>query len=165
MSVQNVVLGELIKRRGYGYGYELRDQMREFSEALGYSDTFVYAALLALGLRGGAPLARSRGAARRRAAAESRSVPGDTRPRTVRMGRPTGCQRSRAALVRADGRRERHAVLLGCMIALYLSKDSARTPELRETTTRIVAAGGTLPKLLLPVLRTWRTCNGQRRTT
>lgn len=48
MSVQNVVLGELIKRRGYGYGYELRDQMRAFSETLGYSDTFVYAALVAL---------------------------------------------------------------------------------------------------------------------
>lgn len=52
MSVQNVVLGELIKRRGYGYGYELRDQMREFSEALGYSDTFVYAALVALERQG-----------------------------------------------------------------------------------------------------------------
>lgn len=52
MSVQNVVLGELIKRRGYGYGYELRDQMREFSESLGYSDTFVYAALVALERQG-----------------------------------------------------------------------------------------------------------------
>jgi DNA-binding PadR family transcriptional regulator len=52
VSVQNVVLGELIKRRGYGYGYELRDQMREFSETLGYSDTFVYAALVALERQG-----------------------------------------------------------------------------------------------------------------
>jgi DNA-binding PadR family transcriptional regulator len=52
VSVQNVVLGELIKRRGYGYGYELRDQMRQFSEALGYSDTFVYAALVALERQG-----------------------------------------------------------------------------------------------------------------
>ncbi len=52
MSVQNVVLGELIKRRGYGYGYELRDQMREFSDTLGYSDTFVYAALVALERQG-----------------------------------------------------------------------------------------------------------------
>ena len=52
MSVQNVVLGELIKRRGYGYGYELRDQMREFSETLGYSDTFIYAALVALERQG-----------------------------------------------------------------------------------------------------------------
>lgn len=60
---------------------------------------------------------------------------------------------------------ERHAVLLGCMIALYLSKDSARAPALRTTTARIASAGGTLPMLLLPVLRTWRVCNGQRRTT
>jgi tetraprenyl-beta-curcumene synthase len=60
---------------------------------------------------------------------------------------------------------ERHAVLLGCMIALYLSKDSARTPELRETTASIAAAGGTLAQLLLPILRTWRICNDQRRTT
>lgn len=60
---------------------------------------------------------------------------------------------------------ERHAVLLGCMIALYLSKDSARAPVLRDSSAQIAAAGGTLPKLLLPVLRTWRICNGQRRTT
>jgi DNA-binding PadR family transcriptional regulator len=52
VSVQNVVLGELIKRRGYGYGYELRDRMREFSDTLGYSDTFVYAALVALERQG-----------------------------------------------------------------------------------------------------------------
>jgi DNA-binding PadR family transcriptional regulator len=52
VSVQNVVLGELMKRRGYGYGYELRDQMREFSETLGYSDTFIYAALVALERQG-----------------------------------------------------------------------------------------------------------------
>jgi DNA-binding PadR family transcriptional regulator len=48
LSIQNMVLGELIRRRGYGYGYELRDQLLEFSEALGYSDTAVYSALRAL---------------------------------------------------------------------------------------------------------------------
>lgn len=52
VSVQNVVLGELISRRGYGYGYELRDQLLEFTAALGYSDTVVYAALDALERRG-----------------------------------------------------------------------------------------------------------------
>lgn len=52
MSAQNVVLGELIGRRGYGYGYELRDQMQEFSDVLGYSPTFVYAALEALEKQG-----------------------------------------------------------------------------------------------------------------
>ncbi|HEV7772865.1 MAG TPA: DUF2600 family protein [Conexibacter sp.] len=75
------------------------------------------------------------------------------------------CIRRAAHSVRSLPDGERHAVLLGCMIALYLSKDSVRTPELRDATARVVAAGGTLPKLLLPVLRTWRVCNGQRRTT
>ena len=70
MSVQNVVLGELIKRRGYGYGYELRDQMREFSEALGYSDTFIYAALVALERQGLVAVVERDG---ERAAAPSRS--------------------------------------------------------------------------------------------
>jgi tetraprenyl-beta-curcumene synthase len=60
---------------------------------------------------------------------------------------------------------ERHAVLLACMVALYLSKDSARAPELRPTTARIAAAGGTLPRLLLPVLRVWRVCNAQGSST
>lgn len=60
---------------------------------------------------------------------------------------------------------ERHAVLLGCMIALYLSKDSARTPAMREATRRIARAGGTLPRLLLPVLRAWRLANAQASTT
>jgi tetraprenyl-beta-curcumene synthase len=70
-----------------------------------------------------------------------------------------------ARAVRSLPAGERHGVLLACMIALYLSKDSVRTPMLRETTAQIAAAGGTLPRLLLPVLRTWRLCNGQRRTT
>jgi tetraprenyl-beta-curcumene synthase len=60
---------------------------------------------------------------------------------------------------------ERHAVLLACMIALYLSKDSARSPELRETTALIAAAGGALTRLLLPILRAWRLCNAQSAAT
>lgn len=52
MSVTNVVLGELIARRGYGYGYELREQAFEFFRALGYSDTIVYAALEGMERRG-----------------------------------------------------------------------------------------------------------------
>ena len=57
---------------------------------------------------------------------------------------------------------ERHGVLLACMVALYLSKDSARTDRLRAGSARIAAAGGPLPQLLLPVLRCWRICNHQR---
>jgi tetraprenyl-beta-curcumene synthase len=60
---------------------------------------------------------------------------------------------------------ERHGVLLGCMIALYLTKDSARSPDLRSTSERLAAAGGSLPCLLMPVLRLWRLSNGQRAAT
>lgn len=54
LSIQNMLLGELIWRRGSGsgYGYELRDQLLEFSEALGYSDTVVYSSLKALERQG-----------------------------------------------------------------------------------------------------------------
>lgn len=52
MSATNVVLGELIARRGYAYGYELREQSFEFFRALGYSDTMVYAALEGMEKRG-----------------------------------------------------------------------------------------------------------------
>jgi tetraprenyl-beta-curcumene synthase len=60
---------------------------------------------------------------------------------------------------------ERHAVLLACMIALYMSKDSARTPRTRPTSNAIVRSGGALPRLLLPVLRLWRIGNAQRAST
>jgi tetraprenyl-beta-curcumene synthase len=59
---------------------------------------------------------------------------------------------------------DRHMVILASMIALYLSKDSARTPELRATSKSIALAGGSLPRLLLPVLRAWRVAYAQRAT-
>jgi tetraprenyl-beta-curcumene synthase len=58
----------------------------------------------------------------------------------------------------------RHAVILASMIAMYLSKDSARTPELRATSRSIARAGGPLTLLLLPALRAWRIANSQRAT-
>lgn len=60
---------------------------------------------------------------------------------------------------------ERHTVLLACMVAMYLSKDSARAPALREGSAQIAAAGGSLTRLLLPVLRLWRIANGQQGLT
>lgn len=51
---------------------------------------------------------------------------------------------------------ERHAVVVACMVAMYLSKDSVRTPERRATTSRIAAAGGALTRTLVPILRLWR---------
>ncbi len=59
-----------------------------------------------------------------------------------------------------DGRR--HAVIAACMIAMYLSKDSARTPEMRAGTAALVRAGGSLTRLLLPVLRLWRIAFAQQ---
>jgi tetraprenyl-beta-curcumene synthase len=58
-----------------------------------------------------------------------------------------------------DGRR--HAVITACMVAMYLSKDSARTPEMRAGTASIARAGGTLTRVLLPVLRLWRVAFAQ----
>lgn|GEM_PF-535682 len=57
---------------------------------------------------------------------------------------------------------ERHVVLASCMVGMYLSRDSARTPQKRATTMRIAAAAGPLPEALVPVLRAWRLIYGQR---
>jgi tetraprenyl-beta-curcumene synthase len=52
---------------------------------------------------------------------------------------------------------ETHVLIACSMAALYLSKDSARTSTMREPTTRIADAGGSLTCSLLPLLRLWRT--------
>lgn len=56
----------------------------------------------------------------------------------------------------------RHAVIAACMVAMYMSNDSARTPALRTTTESILDAGGSLTRLLVPVLRLWRTAYALR---
>lgn len=59
----------------------------------------------------------------------------------------------------------KHAVIAACMVGLYLSKDSARAPHLREQTRSLVHAGGSLTRLLLLlVLRVWRTAYALRST-
>lgn len=50
----------------------------------------------------------------------------------------------------------RHALIVGCMAALYLSKPGLRAPELAPTTRELTRAGGTLVRLLVPLLRAWR---------
>ena len=50
----------------------------------------------------------------------------------------------------------RHAVIAGCMVAMYLSRDCAETPEMRTRTRALACAGGSLTRLLLPLLRVWR---------
>jgi tetraprenyl-beta-curcumene synthase len=56
----------------------------------------------------------------------------------------------------------RHAVITASMVAMYLSKDSARTPEMRAGTASLVRAGGSLTRLLLPILRLWRIAFAQQ---
>jgi tetraprenyl-beta-curcumene synthase len=51
----------------------------------------------------------------------------------------------------------RHTVIIACMVALYLSKDSALTPEMAATSQMLLRSGGRLAALLGPVLRTWRS--------
>lgn len=58
----------------------------------------------------------------------------------------------------------RHSVIVGCMVAMYLSKDSVRTPVERRTTRQMIRAGGSLCRLLNPILRMWRILCSQRST-
>jgi tetraprenyl-beta-curcumene synthase len=58
----------------------------------------------------------------------------------------------------SNGRR--HLVLISCMVAMYLSKDSTRTAESRATTRQLGRAAGRLPMMLIPVLRAWRVIHG-----
>jgi cytochrome P450 len=55
---------------------------------------------------------------------------------------------------------ERHHVLISCMVAMYLSKDSIRTAENRPATRQLARAAGPLPRALIPVLRAWRLLYG-----
>lgn len=64
------------------------------------------------------------------------------------------------ALLLPDG--ERHALIVACMVAMYLSKDSSRSYELRGTSASLAAAGGSLTGLLVPALRMWRIAYAQR---
>jgi tetraprenyl-beta-curcumene synthase len=57
---------------------------------------------------------------------------------------------------RSLDRGHRHAVIAACMVAMYLSKDSARTATMRAASRRLVRSGGSLSAALLPVLRLWR---------
>ena len=75
-------------------------------------------------------------------------------------------QLTRRCLYEARGLRngERHILIAACMVAMYLSKDSAHTRAMRATTRRLVGAGGSLTKVLLPILRLWRIVYAQRST-
>ena len=59
---------------------------------------------------------------------------------------------------------EKHILIVTSMAAMYLSKDSALTPAMRASTNRIRDCGGSLTRVLLPILRLWRTAYAQRST-
>jgi tetraprenyl-beta-curcumene synthase len=80
--------------------------------------------------------------------------------RAVRDIRVLVMRSVREACALRDG--HRHAVVAGAMIAMYLSKDTAPTPQLRAGTQEFVRAGGSLTRLLLPLLRFWRVAFAQR---
>jgi|SRR5580693_4105022 tetraprenyl-beta-curcumene synthase len=79
-----------------------------------------------------------------------------------------GVQRAREIVERATREMralrngQRHSVIVACMAALYLSKDSALTPDMRPTSRMLLRAGGTLTTLLGPVLRAWRVAYSLR---
>jgi cytochrome P450 len=58
----------------------------------------------------------------------------------------------------------RHVTILACMVAMHLSTDSIRSPDLRASTRELTNAGGPLTRLLLPVIRAWRTGYLKRRS-
>lgn len=58
--------------------------------------------------------------------------------------------------VRALPAGHRHVVVASAMVAMYLSKDSVRGAELAASSHAIVRAGGSLTRMLVPVLRLWR---------
>jgi tetraprenyl-beta-curcumene synthase len=69
-------------------------------------------------------------------------------------------QAARAAAELPRG--HRHTIVLACVVAMYLSKDSTRAAERCASTRSLVHSGGSLARLLLPVLRAWRIAYGQR---
>jgi tetraprenyl-beta-curcumene synthase len=59
---------------------------------------------------------------------------------------------------------ERHTLVAAAMVAMYLSRDSARAASLSTASHEIARAGGSLTCALLPVLRLWRVASKSRGT-
>jgi tetraprenyl-beta-curcumene synthase len=57
---------------------------------------------------------------------------------------------------------QRHTIIVACVVAMYLSKDSARITDTQAATRGLARSGGSLARLLLPILRAWRIAHGQR---
>jgi tetraprenyl-beta-curcumene synthase len=59
-------------------------------------------------------------------------------------------------------RGESHVLIVAAMIAMFLSRDSARGDVLAANTRELGRAGGALTRLLIPILRTWRVAYRHR---
>jgi tetraprenyl-beta-curcumene synthase len=59
---------------------------------------------------------------------------------------------------------EKHRLIVASMVAMYLSKDSARTAGMRRGTSRIASSGGSLTGSLVPILGLWRRAYSLRST-
>ncbi len=67
-----------------------------------------------------------------------------------------------ARQARALRRGTRHALIAAGMVSMYLSKDCAREPALRDDARAILRAAGSLPRVQLPVMRAMRRLHGLR---
>lgn len=56
---------------------------------------------------------------------------------------------------------QRHTLLVANMIAMFLSSDEARSDRHRRGTERLITAGGTTTRALVPILRVWRVAHRQ----
>ncbi len=74
------------------------------------------------------------------------------------------CGLVRRSMCEARGLRggARHTLIVAGMASMYLSADEARTPTMRATTDKFIEAGGSLTRVLLPILRLWRIVYAQR---
>jgi len=68
------------------------------------------------------------------------------------------------AETRALENSERHTLVAAAMVAMYLSRDSARATPLRGASEQIAQAGGSLTRALQPALRLWRLASKSRRS-
>lgn len=68
------------------------------------------------------------------------------------------CMRELSGLANSEA----HLLISGCMVALYLSKDSARTDSARRWSRELAQAGGPLTRALVPILRLWRAAYSLR---
>jgi tetraprenyl-beta-curcumene synthase len=64
-----------------------------------------------------------------------------------------------AGLLR-NGRR--HVLIVAGMVAMYLSSEDARASSTRAASASFIDAGGSLTRLLLPILRLWRAAHAWR---